>query len=92
MTEPNPPATMPAPTQVRRPWNAVARTLTAVGAGMVAALPFLPDVIRASGLEQTAFGAGALGVVAAVTRILAVPGVNAWLRDHVPFLSAEGRR
>ena len=65
------------PTQTRYPWRAVLRTVLAV---VIAAAPMVPLLVAASGLPETsAVVGGVLAIAAAVTRILAVPGVDAWL-------------
>lgn len=74
------------PTQTRYPWRATART---IAAALVAALVIAPQIIVEAGLSDTAYGAQALAVIGAVTRILAIPGVDAWLRRYVPWLAAE---
>lgn len=73
-------------TQARYPWRAVIRT---VFAGIVGFAPLLPAIVGASGLDQTSGLIGAsLAISGAVTRILAVPGVNDFLDRFFPFLAA----
>ncbi|MEU5939419.1 hypothetical protein ABZ807_09530 [Micromonospora sp. NPDC047548] len=74
------------PTQTRHPWRATART---VAAALVAALVIAPQILAETGLSETAYGAQALAVIGAVTRVLAIPGVDGWLRRYVPWLAAE---
>ncbi|WP_280451534.1 hypothetical protein [Nocardia cyriacigeorgica] len=77
-----------APTQVKFPWRAAARTVFQLGIGAAAAMP---QLVESSGLPDTAWGIGtALGVSAAVTRVMAIPGVDALIRRRVPWLSATG--
>lgn len=74
-------------TQVRRPWRATVRTALAVVIALAAMLPALVD---ASGLDQTAPPVvGALAIAAAVTRVMALPAVEAFLARFVPWLAAE---
>lgn len=40
---------------------------------------FLPDVIRVSGLDRYAWAAGLIVAVGSITRVMAIPAVNAWL-------------
>jgi hypothetical protein len=76
----------PLPTQVRHPWRATARTVLA---GLVAALPIVPVAVHELGVESVPWVAGALVVIGAATRVLAMPGVDAWLRKFVPWLAAS---
>jgi hypothetical protein len=76
------------PTQVRRPWRATLRTAFAAFVALAAMAPVLVD---AAGLDPARLPwlAGVLAVCAAVTRVLALPGVEAWLRRFVPWLAAD---
>jgi len=77
-----------APTQVRHPWRAVVRTGFQVTVGVAAAMPM---IVTASGLPETATGVGvALGVSAAITRVMAIPAVDILIARYVPWLSASG--
>lgn len=76
---------MTQPTQTVYPWRATARTLVAAGIGL---LSLLPELLAGAGLDHTAYGAQALVVAGAVTRVLAIPAVDAWLRQYVPWLAA----
>lgn len=80
-----------APTQVRRPWHAIRRTLVAVGPAVVTLIAIMPLIVEASGLAKTGVGLAVTGFCAGVTRVLALPGVDGWLEQHVPWLSAKGR-
>lgn len=73
-------------TQTRHPWRATARTVLAA---LVALLVIAPQIIMEAGLHETAYGAQALAVMGAVTRVLAMPAVEAWLRRYLPWLAAE---
>lgn len=89
------------PTQVQHPGKAVARTLLAAVLGF---LPLVNGVLLAVQDWLTAntdiipvqlYGwvngilVAALALAALVTRVLAVPGVNDWLRQHLAFLAAD---
>lgn len=78
--------TQPAPTQTRHPWRATART---VFAGAVALLTLIPYVVAEAHLDAVPGVTQVLAVAAAVTRILAIPGVDAWLQTYLPFLAAQ---
>lgn len=82
MTEPT-----PVPTQVRRPWRATLRTAFA---GIVGFLAILPFIVEATGLDPEVYPwlAGILAAAAAVTRVMALPQVEAFLQRFVPFLAA----
>lgn len=80
---------IPAPTtQTRHPWRATARTVVAAGLG---ALSLLPTVAVAAGVDTVPLVAQAVAVSAAVTRVMALPGVDAWLRSYVPWLASAPR-
>lgn len=79
------PVQVPKPTQVRHPWRATLRT---VAAGVVAALPIVPALVHELGVESLPWVAGALTVLGAATRVLAMPAVELWLRRYVPWLAA----
>lgn len=81
------------PTQVRHPWKAVARTTLAVISGVALLVdPVLDAVANGDGESLGAWAVGALAVSGAVTRVLALPAVNAFLDRFVPFLAAgDGR-
>ncbi|MBM7083595.1 hypothetical protein [Micromonospora humidisoli] len=74
----------PAPTQTRHPWRATARTVVA---GAVGALSLLPVVAVTAGVDAVPAVAQAVVVAGAITRVLALPGVDAWLRTYVPWLA-----
>lgn len=81
----------PTPTQVRRPWRATVRT---VFAGIVAFAALLPFIVEATRLEPEVYPwlAGALAIAGAVTRVMALPQVEVFLRRFLPFLAAEPKR
>ena len=77
------------PTQVRRPWRAMIRTGFQALVSLCAMLPLL---VGASGLdEQVPAVAGAVAVAAGVTRVMALPAVEAFLQRFVPWLAAAPR-
>lgn len=73
--DPTPPTPAPA-----HPWKKTARTALA---GVITAAVIVPLAVEAAGIDVTAQGwrwlGGTLAVLAAVTRILAVPQVNVLL-------------
>jgi len=73
-------------TQTRHPWRATVRTVLAALVGVVI---ILPEVVEAAGIGHIGWAAAAVAVAGAVTRVLAVPAVDAWLRQYLPWLAAE---
>lgn len=75
-------------TQVKRPWRTTVRSTFQL---LVALAVILPFVVEATGLEPEVYPwlAGVLGVAAAVTRVMALPQVEAFLRRFAPWLAAE---
>lgn len=75
-------------TQTRHPWRAVLRTI-------VAYIPpvaiMLPEAAEAAGVERVAWVAAILAVAGAITRVLAVPSVNAFFQQVFPPLAAAPR-
>lgn len=88
MTDTQPPGepATDAPTQVRHPGHAVARTVFQLVIGLAAAMPTLVGLLN---LPPSAGLAAAVGVAAVVTRVMAMPAVNALLALWVPWLAAE---
>lgn len=78
------------PTQVRRPWKSTIRTVFQAFIGLCVLAPLL---VNAAGLDpaQLPWLGVVLGVAAAVTRIMALPGVEAWLQKYLRFLSAASK-
>lgn len=75
-------------TQVRHPWRSTIRTVAAVALGVVS---LLPETLTSTHLDHTAAGAQAIVVAGAITRVLALPSVEAFLQKFLPFLSAAPR-
>lgn len=80
------PLSVRSTTQVKYPWRATVRTIFAAVIGII---PLLPLVAGAAGMSAIPWVAGVLALAGAVTRVLAVPGVEAWLRKYFSWLSAE---
>jgi len=79
-------------TQSKHPWRAVARTLFA---GVVGAAAMAPLVYQAATDQDAAMATGwagtALVIAGAITRVMALPQVDALLQKVLPFLAAEPR-
>jgi hypothetical protein len=76
-------------TQARNPWAAVRRTLLALAGFIVVMAPVVPDIVHAIGWNVAIpWVATALVVAGAITRVLAIPAVEQWLRSHIPTLAA----
>lgn len=84
--QPQPPVT---PTQTVHPWRATART---VFAAFIGALLLLPIVVAELGVAGVPWVATALAVAGAITRVLAIPAVNAWVTEYLPFLAPTPRQ
>jgi hypothetical protein len=84
-------AVVVSPTQVRRPWRSTARTVFQAFVGLCV---LAPVIIAATGLTvaQLPWLGVVLAVAAAVTRIMAIPGVETWLRTYLPFLAAAPKQ
>lgn len=76
------------PTQVKRPWRATVRTAFQALVGLCVLIPVL---VKELGLDAKALPwlGVVVAVAAGVTRVMALPGVNDWLRRFVPFLAAD---
>lgn len=73
------------PTQTEHPWRATARTIFAAAIGL---LSLLPLIAMTAGVSEQAAVAQVLVVTGAITRVLALPAVNAWLEQYLPWLAA----
>lgn len=80
------------PTQVRRPWRSTARTVFQAFVAFAALAPAIAAGVQdATGydLSRIGFVVVALGCAAAVTRVMATPAVELFLRQFLPFLAAS---
>lgn len=74
-------------TQTRHPWRATARTVFAF---VVALAAIWALIIEAAGVDSTnAVVAATLAVAGAITRIMAIPQVEEFLKHFMPWLAAE---
>lgn len=80
-------------TQVRAPWRTVVRTVFQNAVALAALAPVLITII-ANGQEPEALGAWAVGTLTVsgiITKIMAHPAVEKFLRDHVSWLAAGAK-
>ena len=82
----------PQPTQVERPWRATVRTVLQALVAFAALAPVIAAAVEeATGydLDGVPLVVTGLLVCAAVTRVMAAPAVEAFLRQYVPWLAAD---
>ena len=72
-------------TQEQHPWKTTARTVFQFLVGLAAIIPFVANDFNI----HTPWILGVVGIAAAVTRIMALPQVEAFLKAYLPFLSAS---
>lgn len=85
---------VPVPTQVKRPWRATLRTAFQSLVAFAGLAPLIAAAVEeATGydLDGVPFVVTALLICAALTRIMALSAVEAFLQQFVPFLSAAPR-
>lgn len=73
------------PTQVRRPWRSTARTIFQAAVALAAMWAL---IVQALGLPDWAWVSASVAVAGGITRVMALPGVETFLRTFLPFLSA----
>ncbi len=70
-------STEPAtPTQVRHPWRASVRTWVVV---FITLLPAVPLILHELGVESMGWALAISSIAAGLTRVIAIPAVNAQL-------------
>lgn len=78
---------MSAPTQVAHPWRATVRTVVQA---VIAFAAMWGVVVQALGLDPSwQWVSASLVVTGAITRVMALPDVEAFLRHFLPFLAAD---
>lgn len=70
-----------APTQVRHPWRSMIRTIVQFAIGVATLVPLVATGVYHGGDQIPAVLGQLLAVIALVTRIMAVPGVEDFLRS-----------
>jgi len=80
-------------TQSQHPWKAVTRTILQAIVALAAAAPLVYTAITQADPAAAAGGAAvALGVAGAITRVMALPVVEQFLRRFLPFLAAGSEK
>lgn len=69
---------IPSTTQTRHPWRATVRTTLAT---VIPLLPLLPTIVHELGIDSLSWVAAFVAAVAAVTRVISIPQVNALLTN-----------
>lgn len=74
-------------TQTRYPWRSTLRTIFQAAVGL-AGMWFL--IVQTLGMDpNTPWVATSLVITGGITKVMAMPAVEAWLQTYVPFLSAK---
>jgi hypothetical protein len=76
------------PTQVRRPWRSTARTVFQGAVGLASLVPLVAAGVYDNSADYPVVVVQAISVSGAVTRVMAIPQAEAWLRRFLPFLAA----
>jgi hypothetical protein len=76
------------PTQVRRPWRSTIRTVFQGLVALATLLPFVVSGVYSSEADYPAVVVQVLAVSGAITRVMALPQVEVFLRRFAPFLAA----
>lgn len=74
-----------APTQLRRPWRSTART---VFQATIALAAMWAIIVQELGLPDWAWVGTSVAVAGGITRVMALPMVEQFLRQFLPFLAA----
>lgn len=80
---------MSQPTQTRHPWRATVRTTVALVVSAATVLPYVVAGLHVDAPAVSAILGQAVAVAAGITRVLALPQVELFLRQWAPWLSAE---
>lgn len=73
------------PTQMRRPWRSTARTVFQATVSLAAMWGL---IIVTLNLPDWAWVGTSVAVAGGITRVMAIPTVEVWLRRFLPFLAA----
>lgn len=78
-------------TQVQHPWRAMVRTVFALVVALAVLVPLILQEVSTNGDpgELGGWAVAVVGVCAAITRVMALPAVEAFLVRFVPWLAAD---
>lgn len=77
-------------TQVQNSWRAVVRTIVQAVVGLAALIPFVLDAISSGDASSLGPGAAvALAVSGVITKVMALPQVEAFITRFIPWLAAD---
>lgn len=79
------------PTQVRQPTRTTIRTVFQAAVSLASLAPLIAAGIYNGEGDYPVVVVQVLAVSAAVTRVMAIPAVEQFLKDHLPFLAAQPR-
>lgn len=83
------PPSAPRTTQAERPWQATIRTGVQLAVAIATVIPLVAGGVYAD-LDAAPVVVGqVLAVATTVTRVMAVPGVETFLRTWAPWLAAD---
>jgi hypothetical protein len=74
------------PTQVKHPNRATFRTVVQ---GLIALAAIIPLVLTTAGIPVVGWAAILVAVSGAITRVMALPGVETFLEKYIPVLAAK---
>lgn len=74
------------PTQVKHPTRATFRSIVQ---GLIALAAVLPLIFATAGVPPVGIAAILIGVAGAITRVMAIPAVETFLENYLPFLAAK---
>lgn len=81
-------AAVVTPTQLRRPWRSAVRTWFQAAVGAATLIPLVVGEVYTDAGDAPAAVAQAVVVCGAVSRVMAMPAVEVFLRRFAPFLAA----
>ena len=80
---------MTTPTQTRRPWRATVRTIVQLVLAFATLAPLVAAGVYTNADQAPAIVVQVLAVAGAITRVMALPEVEQFLRRFAPWLAAD---
>jgi hypothetical protein len=74
-------------TQTRHPWRATVRTVFAFLGSLALVLPVVAS--QETSVGRLPYMSALVAIAGVITRVLAIPAVDSFLKTYLPFLSAE---